>query len=276
MAGRKLDRLCREFVKDQLVDEALEDGMAAVAQREDIAGLPWSKDRRKEMPHWLHTPYGTLEVWPGIGFTVKRDGKPLVHARSPLDAVFTGVPAAKAAGLVHIADGFGNKSPYKDGLWWNTSRPAAEHPLLPALGDFTADPSIPDDHEWGRHRLDRLLKDAGATADSADDNLLIDLNRVARSWQLPPPTWTKRAHGCLELNTPYGILVVRRLIGWVVERNGAPLVWYNGGPVAGKKVIFDKLEHAKVSALAHAGDFGELRFRDGTRWDEQLARNVDR
>jgi hypothetical protein len=216
------------------------------------------------MSQWLYTPYGTLEVWPGFGLTVERDGTPLVHARSPRAAVFTGAPAAKACGLVHLMDGFGDAPPYKDGLWWDIKRPTAEHSIQ-ASCDFVVDPSLPDDHEWGRQRLDRLLKESAATASAADENLLLDLGAVARSWQLLPPTWTKRAHGCFELNTPYGILVVRRLVGWTVELNGRPLVW----AVGSEKVIFDKLEHAKTSGLAHAPDYGDIRFVDGTWWDKR-------
>ena len=53
------------------------------------------------------------------------------------------------------------------------------------------------------------------------------------------------------------------MIGWTVERDGVPLCW----TVFGGKVIFDKLEHAKISALVHARDFGyDIRFLDGTRW----------
>jgi hypothetical protein len=133
------------------------------------------------------------------------------------------------------------------------------------MSDFTVDPSLSDDHEWGRQRLDRLLKKTVATASAADENLVLDLEAVARSWQLPPPLWTKRAHGCFELNIPYGLLIVRRLVGWTVERNGIPLVW----AIAGEKVIFDKLEHAKTSALAHALDYGDVRFVDGTWWDKR-------
>jgi hypothetical protein len=38
-----MDRLCRDFVKHELVDEDLEDRMAAVAQREDIAAIHWDR-----------------------------------------------------------------------------------------------------------------------------------------------------------------------------------------------------------------------------------------
>jgi hypothetical protein len=131
--------------------------------------------------------------------------------------------------------------------------------------DFAVDPSLSDDHEWGRQQLDGLLKKSNTTATAADENLVLDMEAVARSWQLSSPTWAKRAHGCFDLNTPYGMLVVRRLIGWTVERSDAPLVWAMGG----ERVIFDKLEHAKTSGLAHAPDYGDIRFVDGTWWDKR-------
>ena len=171
MAQRKLTRFAMQFVKDQLVDETLEDRMAAVAQREDIAAIRWVNRARRGMPHWLCTPYGKLEVWHGIGLTVNRDGVPLVHARSPRAAVFTSVPAAKAGGLVHVMDGYGDAAPYKDGLWWDIRRTTAEHSVQ-TPGDFAVDPSLSDDHEWGRQRLDRLLKESAETASAADEPLL--------------------------------------------------------------------------------------------------------
>jgi hypothetical protein len=178
--------------------------------------------------------------------------------------LFTRLDAAKAAGLVHLHDGFGSEARYNDGLWWKTDRPAVGQHVLQPPADFLGDPSISDDHEWGRRRLDSLLKKSVARASAADENLELDLEAVARSWQLPPPTWTKQGHGYYELNTPYGLLVVRRLIGWTTERNGAPLVWF----LDGEKVIFDKLEHAKTSALVHARAYRDSRFVDGTRWSE--------
>src|SRR5205823_11323980 len=133
--------------------------------------------------------------------------------------------------------------------------------------DFNVDISSSDDHEWGQQRLNSLLKESTAEVSAADENLLLDLEAAARSWQLRLPEWTKRAHGYYHLNTPYGHLVVRRLIGWTVERNGVPLTWFC--VCSGNTVIFDKLEHAKTSALLHARDRGlAFSFRDGTRWRE--------
>jgi hypothetical protein len=55
------------------------------------------------------------------------------------------------------------------------------------------------------------------------------------------------------------------MIGWTVERNGLPLVWW----CSGSKVIFDKLDDAKTSALVHVADLGAyVRYPDGTRWGE--------
>ena len=265
MAQRKLSRVTMQFVKDQLVDERLNYKFDAVAQRQEIAAIRWQHKNYAGKYTRLHTPYGKLEVchdWGG--WMVRRDGAPLVHTRSPRPVNFASQRVAKAGGLVHLMDGFGDAPPYKDGLWWDIKRPTAEHSVqIP--DDFAVDPSLSDDHECGRQRLDQLLKESAATASAADENLVLDLEAVARSWQLPPPTWTKRAHGCFELNTPYGILVVRRLVGWTVELNGRPLVW----AVGSEKVIFDKLEHAKTSGLAHAPDYGDIRFVDGTWWDKR-------
>jgi hypothetical protein len=265
MARRKLAREFVKLVKDRLVDEHVEDKMAAIAEREDIAAPRWRHKNYAGRNMRLCTAYGTLEV-PGRGswWTVQRDGEPLVHARSPLSAVFTTLLAAKAAALVHVADGFGNQPPDNDGLWWQIDRPSKPPATLPTLDDFHVDPSQPDDHEWGYRELDRSLKASGMKASSADENLVLDLEAVARSWQLAPPSWIKHSHGRYELKTPYGLAMVRRLVGWTVELNGAPLVWSMGG----ERVIFDKLEHAKTSALVHARDWGESRFADGTRWDE--------
>jgi len=265
-------------VKDQLVDEALEDKMAAVAQREDVGAIRWIyPNYRRARGHQLHTPYGLLEVehsWPGC-WTVCRDDSPLARAHSHREAHFTRCSAAKAAGLVHLRHGFGNASRYKDGLWWYIRWPPAERPVLQVPGDFPVDPSISDDHEWGRERLTRLLKDSVETASAADLNLVLHLEHVAGSWRFRPPTWTKRAHGYLELVTPYGTLVVRRLIGWTVERDGVPLVW--DVVDENEKVIFDKLEHARTSALIHAIDvWDNRRFFDGTRWDELPGTNWPR
>lgn len=254
-----------KFVKDQLVDENLEEKMVAVAQRDDIAAIRWQSLARRGEPYWLCTPYGELEVAPSFPrcWQVRRDDAPLVHARSPHEALFTDIPAAKAAGLVHLRDGFGN-SPYKDGLWWEMNGRVTERTVLQSPADFQVDPSISDDHEWGRQRLDNLLKESNVKASADDENLVLVLEAAARNWQLPPPKWSKQAHGYYELNTPYGLLVVRRLIGWTVERNGAPLVWFLED---GERVIFDKLEHAKTSALKHAR--GGPYFGDGTRWHNQ-------
>ena len=271
MARQKLSRVVREILKDQLVDESLQDRMvAAVARNEKIEGLRWWKDfgPGKASTHQLCTPYGKLEVVRGFGWHVERDSEPLVHARSPEPATFTGLAPAKAAGLIHLRDGFGNDTPYQDGFWWTTSRPATEHLVVESSGDYPVDPSISDDHEWGSQRLGRLLKASVATASTTaciDGNLVSDLQRFARSWQLPQPLWTKRAHGCFELKTPYGILLIRRLVGWTIERNDMPLVWF----LSGRRVIFDKLEHAKMSALAHARDYGDIHPFDGTRWAER-------
>ena len=114
-----LDRLCRDFVKHELVDEDLEDRMAAVAQREDIAAIRWDRALGSGTVYELPTAYGVLSIQKGFGWCVKRDDAPLVHARSPRPAVFTRLNVAKASALVHLQNGFGSLAPYQDGLWWD-------------------------------------------------------------------------------------------------------------------------------------------------------------
>jgi hypothetical protein len=124
--------------------------------------------------------------------------------------------------------------------------------------DIDIDQQLPDDYEFGRERLACVLNEFGQWA--ADENLLIDIRRGAAPWQLPPPRWTRREVGLYELNTPRGRLIVSRRIGWIVERDGAPLVWR----CRGTPVFFDRLEDAKTSALLHC--LGEEEFPDGTGW----------
>jgi hypothetical protein len=264
MAQQNLNPTIRSLVNDQLVDENVEAAMAAaVARRADVVAIRWLK---RPNEYWLYTPYGKLEIHRSFSafWRVQRDDAPLVHARSPRDALFTSLPAAKLAGLLHVMDGFANKAPYNDGLWWNIHHSRLRQPVLQTPAVFQANPSISDDHEWGLQQLGSLLKKSSMAALPPDGNLVLDMERAARRWELPAPAWTKQAHGYYELNTPYGLLLVRRLIGWTVERNSMPLVWFWGGD---PKVIFDKLEHAKTSALLHAGECGDMYVGDGTRWD---------
>jgi hypothetical protein len=264
-----LRRIIREHVKDNLCDEHWQDRMVAHVSRyeEKIGAFPWHDPKKGdwENPHWLKTPCGRLEVWANFKgcWTVNLDRGRLVHARSGLDVIFTSVAAAKAAGLFHVDDGFGNVRALKDGLRWKGFNfSPAERPVLALPDDFSVDQAIGDDHEWGRRRLKELLKSSGAGACATDDNLILDLEACARTWQLLPPPWIKRARGFFELTTPHGVLVVRRLIGWTVEKNGIPLVWF----LSGERVIFDKLEHAKISALVHARDRGNAGLGYGISW----------
>ena len=262
MTRSRLSRSFREFVNDQLVDEKLDHKFDTVAQLPAAAAIRWQCRNYAGPNTRLHTAYGKLEVCRDLGgWTVMRDGTPLVHARSSRAAIFTTQRAAKAAGLIHLQDGFGEVTPSRDGLWWD-ERPLALHPTPQPHANFPVDPSLSDDHEFGTKRLAQLLKDSRISAHVADQALICDLEVHFRSWQLVLPTWTKRAHGSFELNTPYGLLVVSRLFGWTVERDGVPLCW----TVFGGKVIFDMLEHAKISALLHAKDIGWIRFPDGTSW----------
>ena len=216
--------------------------MAASVSRceEKIRPFPWHDPKKGDCrnPHWLNTPWGRLEVWASFKgcWTVNLDGARLIHTRSGLDVIFTSVVAAKAAGLCHVDDGFGNVRPLNDGLRWKGfNSAAAQSPAPSPPDDFPVDQAIDDDHEWGQPLLKKSLKTSGAQAYAADDNLILDIEDCSRRWQLAPPTWTKRARGFFELNSPHGVLVVRRLIGWTVEKNGAPLVWF----LSGEKVIFE-------------------------------------
>jgi hypothetical protein len=258
-----------QYVKERLVNEDWQKRCtAAIARSEGMRALQWQKRTRKGEPYWLHTPYGKLEVWmcfPGY-WNVCLNGAELVHATSSRDAFFSNVPAAQAAGLLHTLDGFGDATQINDDLRWDIRWHAQGYPVLGTAGNFPVDLLLSDGHEYGTKQLDRLLNNAHILGTAPDKKLLLDIETVARSWQLPPPTWTKRSHGCFHLNTPYGTLIVRRLIGWTLERNGVPLCWIDFD----RKVIFDKLEHAKMSALVHARDIG-YDIPDGTTWIDEPA-----
>jgi hypothetical protein len=127
MAQRKLTRFAMQFVKDQLVDERLDHKFDAFAQHPEIAAIRWQHKNYAGMYMRLHTAYGKLEVCRDFGgWKVYRDRAPLVHARSPRPVNFASQRMAKAGGLVHLMDGFGDAPPYKDGLWWDIKRPTAE------------------------------------------------------------------------------------------------------------------------------------------------------
>jgi hypothetical protein len=273
MARRKIDRLTMKYFGDQFVDEMIDERMVAAGRRDEIAAIPWQDRNYAGTNTRLNTPYGLLEVCRSIGpsWYAQREGANLVHARSPREALFTTATAAKAAGFIHVSDGFGGAVPDQDGLWWDIKRPATRRVVAPPPVDLPIDPSTQDDHEWGRQRLDCLLKQSGVVGSAPDENLVIHLEGAARRWHLPPPMWSTRAHGCYGLDTPYGTLVVRRLIGWTVERDGAPIVWFSRRD----RVIFDRLEHAKTSALIHAADYGYNRFVDGTLWGERPDNQVE-
>jgi hypothetical protein len=259
--ARTLKRSIRQYVQDQLVDPILDESFDSAAQGPEITAIQWQPRNHAGKFKRLYTAYGKLEVCRALGgHTVMRDGDWLVQAGGSRAAIFATERAARAAGLVHLKDGWADDAPLGDGLGWKTERLPPEQ-QLPQSGSL-ADHTLADDHEWGRRRLKELLKTSGAEGCAADDNLMLDMEACARAWQLTPPSWTKRARGFLELDTPYGILVVHRLIGWTVERDGVPLVWF----LSGEKVIFDKIEHAKTSALVHARDHGSAGLGHGVSW----------
>jgi hypothetical protein len=261
----KLNRHLRELLKEELVDDALQASLVAALQNSHrVARIAWYPGR--STPCTLLTPYGTLTVSAYIGrcWTVNRNSMPLVWQENPrTEAVFTSVAAVKAAGLVHLRDGFRISALENTCLRWKLDCPTATHVAVLGACDLAAEASEPDDHEWGEKELNRLLLEI-PDGYAADIHVISSIERQAESWQLPMPKWTRRAQGWYELNSPYGVLRIRRLVGWTVDRNEVPLRWC----FFGHRVIFDKLKHAKASALVHAYDLGDFSTRDGTHWCE--------
>jgi hypothetical protein len=266
MARHKLAPSLPESVKDRLVDEELDQRLDALALRQNVSALPWWLASASRSAGGLYTAYGTLEIHRDLGgWTVKRDEAALVHARSaPHEAIFSKQRTAMATALVHLTDGFGDTVAIKDGLWWDIQQPAAEYTTLQPSIELDVDTSITDDHEWGRRRLKQLLETSKLSASPEDENLIAAIRSRSRWAAFTPPPWNKLAHGYFQLHTPYCTLIVRRLIGWTVERDGMPLVWFHSG----ERLIFDKLEHAKTIALIHARDTEQIQPVDGTRWSE--------
>jgi hypothetical protein len=252
-----------QLLQGRVVDEKLAAKYDALALRSGVAALGW----RDKNPTGLPTAYGMLEVTHrNGGWIVRRDDDPLVQAGSVHPVLFPNQRVARAAGLIHLQDNFGDAPPWKDGLRWDR-QPAPDLHGTPVNSGNT---SLPDDHEWGRQELRQLLLDkVGANTSVADGHLVSKLERIAQAWELAPPVWNRRGEGHFELKTPYGRLTVSRLVGWKVERNGTPLVHVYPNEL----VIFDKLEHAKTCALRH------VRGRyvgDGTQWgfDEPVLRSA--
>ena len=260
----KLNRYMRELLKDELIDDALQTRLVAALQNcHGLANATWSHRRRFE-PYTLLTPYGMLTVSAYIGrsWTVARNGSPLVCQENPRkEAVFSSIAAAKAAGLVHLRDGFGSSASEKTRLRWQLDCPTPTH--VARLNACNAYASVPDEHECGQKQLECLLLDFPDTL-AADIHVIRSIERQAESWELPMPKWTRRARGWYELSSPYGVLIIRRLVGWTVERNNEPLRWC----YFGHRVIFDKLEHAQISAVVHAYDVGLPSHPDGTHWSD--------
>ena len=137
MARHKLRRSLIRFVQDQLVDDKLDCKFDTLGKRPDVAAISWQHRNYAGRNTRLETAYGMLEVCRTVGgYTVMRNGAALVHARSPREAIFASQRAAKAAGLVHLTDGFGDAPPYEDGLCWDIRRPTADPPVPQAPGDF--------------------------------------------------------------------------------------------------------------------------------------------
>jgi hypothetical protein len=81
-----------------------------------------------------------------------------------------------------------------------------------------------------------------------------------------------RSESNYELSTPYGTLVVSRMVGWKVERNGVPLVTsFHPRQI----IIFDKLEDAQICGLRAVRGGARCRA-DETSWgvDDQPERSA--
>ena len=116
---RKLGRMIREAVQDELVDQTMVDAMvAAVASNDRVSSLAWWS----RSCHRLCTPYGVLHIskyFQGC-WHVWRDRVPLVHANTGKQAVFTAAGDSKAVGLLHLRDGWADAVPKDDGLCWKS------------------------------------------------------------------------------------------------------------------------------------------------------------
>ena len=117
MPRQSLKQLIRETLADQWVGDAVSAEMAAALARWHYAQvLRWNRSGS------IDTPYGVL--WAGQFFhntwIVRRDGLSLCKANG-LQVVFSTRAAARAAGLLHLADGFGTGKPLDDGLRWGKS-----------------------------------------------------------------------------------------------------------------------------------------------------------
>jgi hypothetical protein len=119
MACRSLERVIREALRDSLVDENFVQSIVNAVSRNSRTGIIRWKRRGKGCFE-LNSPYGILHAYAYFrGFwTLSRDTVPLVHAQSMKQAVIRGLQGAKATALLHAADGFGSRTPFKDGLTW--------------------------------------------------------------------------------------------------------------------------------------------------------------
>jgi hypothetical protein len=133
---------------------------------------------------------------------------------------------------------------------------------------------LPDDYEWrDDKKLNSIIRSFGHTATAdllrACENELRDckMATLPEPAQLQLPVWANPARGWHTLDSPRGKLVVRRLVGWAIERNGAPMEY----TTFGGRLIFDRLEHAKIHALRHAeADLKDISVRrDGTGWHKK-------
>ena len=274
-------RVLKKFWSSELVDDAVQDNLAAAfARDEDLRAIPWFKQRLRPRDLVAGTPHGTLKIVHSNGWHVLRNEREeLIHnccTYPSYPAIFSNLDAAKAAALYHVCDGWstadvlnqlGRGGP-ADGLYWNLST------AQPAALEYDYKPSdLADDFEL-RHRetLAGMIRSFGRPA--ADDIVQVceaELRACKAAAaaapgvpQLQLPVWKNPAQGWHTLVSPRGKFVVRRLVGWTAERNGAPMDYiFPPG-----RLIFDRLEHAKIHALRHAeAEPAELSVcGDGTGW----------
>jgi hypothetical protein len=299
---KRRTELCKSILADELVPSDVHENIHQAFCGRNITYRGWEKppgkaghSRRRDRVR--HRPYGELEVralW--MGWQAYRNGVPLVHKgcrffceqRRP--AVFLDDDVARGAALFHLFDGWGlpfdllAEPPQPDGLlfWDNPPVPLAE-PRQAVASDLDdtrifrvdeellaldLDPSQCDEPElrelvwpWGRPVTQELRKACdNAYYDDWDIPFEKRLNR------LDLPEWQRRAQGWYELQTPYGPLVVRRQVGWIIEAGAATLCH----AVSGLKVVCNHLRDAQILALLYADKNGGPLF-----W-EQLNDPVER
>jgi hypothetical protein len=286
--AKRRRELCKTIWPDELVPSDVQESFHQAFCGRNITYRGWEKPPGKPRyfrcrDRVRHTPYGRLEIrLEGLGvggWRAFRNGVALVHSgcrcyggrRNP--AVFLDDDVAKGAALFHLFDGWGlpfdllATPPQPDGLlfWDDPAVPACElrqavasnlddtriHRVDEELRALDLEPSQRDGPElrklvrpWGRPVTQELRK---ACDNAYDDDWDIPFEK--RFNRLDLPEWQRRAQGWHELQTPYGPLVVRRQVGWVIELGATALCY----PDSGLKIVCNHLQDAQILALMHVG-----------------------